>query len=439
MKESIYNIVVEKEDKFIYFNTLTTVSMCLNKKEHESIQNALKNIELFKNEFPNIFKKFCDVGFIIENERNEKEEVLFNKKQGVFLDREYRLFINPTLDCNFNCWYCYEEHPKEKMNEKIFERIKKHIEIKSKDISGLHLSWFGGEPLMYFDEIVYPLSMYSKQLMQNKQLTFQNSITTNAYFIDKYMIEKMKQIDLSLFQITLDGNKIKHDKVRKHYGQPSFDKICNNIVDLCSNIEKTNVILRINYDEQTLKYGLDFLNQFPKDIRYKINIDFQRVWQTYSEKQINSLNELLLQSTEYVIQLGYFATFWRLYKNQSSACYADKYCHLEINYDGKIYKCTAKGYKPEFEVGILNEDGTVELDYGHESKHFCKLTVENELCLPCKYLPLCGGMCWQNNKNMDQLHCVQTQYEIPMETAIIKNYEYKNAYYEIYKKRKNNY
>ncbi|MDR2836560.1 MAG: radical SAM protein [Bacteroidales bacterium] len=436
-KQSEYNIVVENGEKSIYFNSYSGASVGLNKKEHQAVKEEFKNLENFETEYPNIFQKFYDFGFIIDEERNEKEEILFHKKQGVFLDREYRLFINPTLDCNFNCWYCYEEHPKGKMTNEVFEKIKKHIELKSKEISGLHLSWFGGEPLMYFDEIVYPMSLFAKNLMQEKHLSFINSITTNAYYINQKMIERIKEIDLRYFQITLDGNKEKHDKVRKHYGQPTFDIICNNIIELCNTLENVHITLRINYDEQTLNYGLDFLKNFPEEIRYKINIDFQRVWQTYSQEQEKQLNKQLLLAKENAITLGFQVQFWRFFLHEQYACYVDHYQHLEVNYDGKIYRCTAKGYKPEYEVGSLDENGVAHIIFDRDAKQFCKLTVENDLCLNCKYLPMCGGACWQNYKTFDKPICIHERFEIPFETAIIKNYEYKNKFYEISKKLQN--
>ena len=39
-------------------------------------------------------------------------------------DSTFELIINPTLDCNFHCWYCYENHLKgSKMDEGIVSAI----------------------------------------------------------------------------------------------------------------------------------------------------------------------------------------------------------------------------------------------------------------------------------------------------------------------------
>ena len=50
------------------------------------------------------------------------------------------------------------------MSKTTLESLKKLIikVLDREDIDKLMLGWFGGEPLMYFDEIVYPLSVFSK-------------------------------------------------------------------------------------------------------------------------------------------------------------------------------------------------------------------------------------------------------------------------------------
>lgn len=43
---------------------------------------------------------------------------------------QYRLIINPTMNCNFRCWYCYETHlPNTKMTNEMIERVRKLISL----------------------------------------------------------------------------------------------------------------------------------------------------------------------------------------------------------------------------------------------------------------------------------------------------------------------
>lgn len=94
----------------------------------------------------------------------------YRNHQHIYADRDYSLFLNPTLECNFSCWYCYETHEKGYMSEKMIEKIKKHIiyMIEKIHINSLTLSWFGGEPLLYFNEVVYPISLFAKEICEKK-------------------------------------------------------------------------------------------------------------------------------------------------------------------------------------------------------------------------------------------------------------------------------
>ncbi len=423
-KLSIYNKIVKNIDKYIYFNTFKGIFVGLNEKEHKVVEKEFENLEGFKEKFPNIFKKFSDSGFIIDKERDELKEVLFNKKREVFLNREYLLFLHPTLDCNFNCWYCYEEHPKDIMSKNLIKKVKRHIKYMSDKITAFHLSWFGGEPLMYFNEIVEPLSIYTQNICKKNKIPFINSITTNAYYIDKKMVDSFKEIKLNSFQITIDGNKEKHNKVRQHYGEPTFDKIIENIILLCNEIEDVSITLRINYDNKTLDYEPDFLTIFPMEIRDKINIDFQRVWQTCSNSEEN-INFNILRWKQFVHNEGFKVMFSSLYPNNHVTCYVDRYFHTEIDHKGKVYKCTARGYTKDYEVGKLLDNGIIEYYKKDEAIAFHKLPTENDICLNCIYLPMCGGPCTQKNKENLKFEdiCLLNNQEIPMEEAIKINYE----------------
>ena len=171
----------------------------------------------------------------------------FKNKEEVFLKKDYRIFINPTLECNFHCWYCYKSHPKGYMTEVTMKKIKNHLRLKIEvdKITSLNLSWFDGEPLLYFYEVVYPLSIFAKELCKKNNIPFVSTITTNGYCIDKTMLEKIDEIDLRSFQITLDGHCDRHNKIRNVNGIPSYDKILENINLLCKNIENISVTLRI--------------------------------------------------------------------------------------------------------------------------------------------------------------------------------------------------
>ncbi|MDR0681527.1 MAG: hypothetical protein LBG15_06745 [Dysgonamonadaceae bacterium] len=58
-------------------------------------------------------------------------------------------------------------------------------------------------------------------------------------------------------------------------------------------------------------------------------------------------------------------------------CYASKFHYIEINYDGKIYKCTARGYTDDYVLGEILDDGSVKWDEKKISKLYDKPTFDN--------------------------------------------------------------
>lgn len=429
---SQYNYMIDYKDKKLFFNGVTGAGFCMTKNELEMLNPLLNNLEQFQEDYYNDFEYLKNLGYIIDKERDEIEYLRFKNREEVFLKKDYRIFINPTLECNFHCWYCYESHPQGYMNKETIDKIKKHLCLKVEvdKISSLNLSWFGGEPLLYFYEVVYPLSKFAKELCKKNNIPFVSTITTNGYCLDENMIEKLDEIDLRGFQITLDGHRERHNKIRNNNGEPSYDKIIQNINLLCNKIEKIGVTLRINYDNQTLKnqQAERILNDIEMENRRKIHIDFQQVWQVVNDKNKNHVTEIssLIDNAK---KIGYkkFSCSGGFTLGQFYNCYVSKYHYVEINYDGKVYKCTARDYKEPYEMGKMQDDGTIIWNEARLSKLYASSTFENPICLKCAYLPLCWGPCPQKVMEAKEQgmagYCVMKDIERSVGERLIDIYE----------------
>lgn len=434
---SKYNYFVNHKNRVICFNGLYGNNFSVSKKEYEFVNKMLKDLITFEILYPSVFLKFKEWGFIIPEDIDELEIIRFRNKNNVFLDRDYHLVINPTLECNFDCWYCYEEHPKGFMSAETIEKVKKHIKQKvdRREITGINLSWFGGEPLLYFDEVIYPISAYAKQIMVENNLSYYCGITTNGYCIDNIDIGKIKEIELNSFQITIDGDETRHNKIRNVNGSPSYKKIMNGINLLCEKNPETNITLRLNYDNTTLK-GRDLIKVYEgvkSEFRNRIKPDFQRVWQTYNSKNAGTENKERIELYNKLKKLGYTTSFGTgdFSINRGYTCYVDRFYHTELNYDGKAYKCTARDYGDDYAVGELLDDGTLEYyNNGNKiTKMFSKACFENDLCIDCKHLPICNGPCSQkiieNGKDDASNICPLKDCEVSIETFIIEIYNKK--------------
>jgi uncharacterized protein len=155
------------------------------------------------------------------------------------------------MNCNFKCWYCYETHIKNsKLSEQVLSNIKQFItQTAVAPLKHFTLSFFGGEPLLYFKKDVIPIIEHFTNECKQKDIDFNISFTTNGYLINQEFITFFKERNLScFFQITFDGYKEQHDKVRFiHDNKGSYETIIYNIKMLVNN--GFRVRLRINYTE----------------------------------------------------------------------------------------------------------------------------------------------------------------------------------------------
>ena len=438
-KQSKYNYVIPQDERFVYFNGISTRSFSTSAEEHDKLKSLFGDPISFEMSHPTVFKKFTEWGFFVKQDVDEVDILRYRHKMKVIDSRDYHLVINPTLECNFSCWYCYQEHPKGYMSEKTKQMVMSHIKymIEKKHITQLDLGWFGGEPLLYFDEVVYPISSYAKLLCGKHNIPYRAQITTNGSKIDLAMIKKMKEIRLTSFQITIDGDPKRHNLIRNEKGKPSFDTIMNNIYNLCENIEDVRITLRLNYDNKTLE-SEDVKKVFeaiPKKYRKSIFPSFHRVWQTVKNQNADAgsiiENRKQLSLYEYCKDLGFMATspanafaIGRHYK-----CYADRGYHTEINYDGKVYSCTARNYSEESEIGSLLENGEIIYNTEMRVKKLSKAPFENEMCLQCRYLPICLGPCYQKAMETDKKRlsdiCNLKHTEVSPETTILDYHDRK--------------
>ena len=114
-------------------------------------------------------------------------------------------------------------------------------------------------------------------------------------------------------------------------------------------------------------------------------------------------------------------------QRKCTVCYVDRLYHTEINYDGKIFKCTARDYSDKYVKGTLQNDGHIEWNKDMIAKQYGKATFENEMCLACKHLPICNGTCSQkmieiHNNNYESI-CPLKSSKVKPEYFIIDLYE----------------
>ena len=104
-KESFYNIW---HNNFL-FNSLHRSVINFLPDEVDEIKRFLSNINELATDNKEITESFLKLGFICDSKLDEKNFLKLQNKKAIFANKEYRLTINPTLQCNYRCWYCCVE------------------------------------------------------------------------------------------------------------------------------------------------------------------------------------------------------------------------------------------------------------------------------------------------------------------------------------------
>ena len=431
MKKSSYNIFVPCERMVIGFNTYRNMYIAISKNAYSTYNK--ESLDDLMRKFPNCYKNMQETGFLIEDDFDELASIRLRNKIECFASRKFQLMVFPTQDCNLKCWYCYETHQQNtKMTPEVMERIYLYVKIliENNSFDSFQMSFFGGEPLLYFDEIVFPLASRIKNLIESAGKKFISFFVTNASLINKQTIDKLVTLNPRL-QITLDGIKEKHDKVRiwKKNNAPTYDTIIKVVKELIKRKELANfaITLRINYDNETLNNLHSLLRDLADVDKTKLHVHFERVWQTIDSVN-NEQRELLLKTLIEFTEKG-FVVNQGSFRQKDYSCPAECYNYAIINHDGSVHKCNGRTLTQETACGKIALTGQIEWDSNKIAKRIGLATFENPSCIKCKMLPLCMGPCSQKLMEMggfDKQICSMKSVDTSLNDYILQEFRSKS-------------
>lgn len=161
MKYSYYNILRPYGEVYVLYNTFTEKFIFINNELYNLFFCKEIPVRIIQEKHPNLYNDLENSGFIVQDELDEPRRYIeeLKYKGDVETCDQYNLIINPTLDCNLRCWYCYESLKKGSIiSENLINGIEIFIQnlICKPNIKLFTLSFFGGEPLLKFKKLFYP-------------------------------------------------------------------------------------------------------------------------------------------------------------------------------------------------------------------------------------------------------------------------------------------
>ncbi|WP_392533429.1 radical SAM protein [Nostoc sp. C117] len=292
----------------------------------------------------------------------------------VFLNRKYfNLFILPTEQCNFRCTYCYEDFSLGRMKPETILAIKAFLDRRCTDLNYLHISWFGGEPLITKD-IVLEISEYAISLMKNHpKLHYIGDVTTNGYFLDYKTAVALADVGVRRYQISLDGPRNVHDKSRiRADGGSTFDRIWTNLLAIRDSLLPVSILLRIHFTVDTLELLDPLLDDIKKEFLHdsRFSIFFKAIERLggVNEDSIKIFSEAEKEKAIQSLQIKLFGKEVDSSPNKTltynPVCYASRPNSLIIRANGDVGKCTVALYDERNKIATLESDGTLKLISG---------------------------------------------------------------------------
>ena len=311
--------------------------------------------------------------------------------------------IVPTHDCNLACPYCYQTHEDKTMSQDIYANLIKYITKNAPKYRAIEINWFGGEPLLDVERII-SFTKEIQRIAKRYHCALIQRMTTNGYLLDYEVFSSLVRLGILYYQITVDGPKDIHNKLRPHSNGDSFDVIIKNLKDIA--LKSSSNLFHISLRTNLTNLGSDKINSlinnyaqiFGGDKRFGVDLNMADDWGGESAKEVSFMHyqDYVAKSKEvinYINSIG-LQTQESLKSVGDMVCDAQKdHCFI-VDYDGSIHKCTVAMFIDEYRdistVGQLNSNGDMEID---DTKHIQWLfnNKEQSACRECSILPFCMG------------------------------------------------
>lgn len=389
---SKYVFFFEQNNTYLLFNSKNNSFLELTKDLYEELL-IIKNdgeSSLFDDE--EIVNKLLDSG-ILTTEFDDKaflDDIIFKHNLLFYSKETMGLTLAPTIACNLKCPYCFEvSKPRGVITNEICDKIIDFIKRNQKN-EYLNLNWFGGEPLLAFNQIEYFLD----SLKENGIELSSHSIVTNATLLKGKVLDIFEKYPLTNIQVTFDGIKERHDKLRVYYnGQGTFCEILNNMDEFIVRNPKTYISIRVNMGKHNSNDFFELKETLTQRYPNNKNIfiypgilkgdnDCGYMSNFFSPKELSNFYTSLQNKDEEVKIPSY----------TNKGCVANFINSYVIGPHGEVYKCWADMGIREREIGSVIDDKFRNSNLFKQYMIHGSF-VDDKNCHDCGLLSICSGGC----------------------------------------------
>ncbi len=316
---------------------------------------------------------------LLDNDRTGADDRFGRAFAAAVSNDRLELVILPTEKCNLRCVYCYEDFALGRMSPEVVGAIKRLIDLRAPELSGITINWFGGEPLLASD-IMLSIGRHVQALREAKpELCYQAGATTNGVFLRAPLLHDLVAAGITEYQVSIDGPREHHDRTRlRSDGSGTFDEIWGNLCAIRESDAPVRIMIRLHVHPGNLASLPEFVgrvkDRFLGDERFLLlfmpiahlggpnDESFEILERTETRRILRQLSGLARDEPHHIVVAS---TERAPFFSGDDVCYASKPNAWVIRSNGALAKCTVALNDPRNHVGWLREDGT--LDVARES------------------------------------------------------------------------
>ncbi|MHA1116586.1 MAG: SPASM domain-containing protein [Candidatus Heimdallarchaeaceae archaeon] len=387
-----------------FFWRISNSELCSEKKRFLSLKDLKEYYS--EKEYQNILTQMGLLKkrkFIVET---EKERASFDKEIVTF----DHLVINPSNECNLNCWFCYARNERKKENEKLdVERAKEIIihfadlKRKAKSETALGISFF------YTSEITLNFEYFNEMVLFIEQIKNKYSFPI-YYFLPStnFFSPKQSFIDFvnkyGFLTVTLD---IENEKVRRR------------VIDNLSLVKK-NVVKHLIIPVHPNIEDLFFLYSYYSDYFDYVSLRLLRIdnnhYRAWDKRKLDSFLKRVEDLVDHLLNLneGELLSFL---KKIGPTDYISRYLNRLLSREKLITRCpagkTALSLSPNSEIYPCSSlIGNKKFKLGEWKKNLSMKDLDNDVvklvdliqeCSSCPIRYICGGPCvdWKEKQAVE--------------------------------------
>jgi uncharacterized protein len=356
-----------------------------------------------------LYERLISAGCLVPVDEDEVRALRLEREAARRDPGSLSLTVAPTMQCNFRCTYCFEEHRAEHMSDEVAVALVDLVRLRAGSAKSISVSWFGGEPLLSLG-VIERVQRGFDEIAAARSIPSNKSLITNGYLLRGDVISRLRAMGTwDYIQVTLDGAPLIHDGRRILVsGAATWRRVVENVRNCLDG--GLPVVIRMNIDTGNvdgIKEAIGLLADegvLPRASVYLGSIISSTPECSHKAADVMARKQFAtaqLSLQRHLLALG-FPSGVSLPAPTCVLCTADKEAGLVVAPTGRLFKCWNEIHLDDAHaVGHLLQPQT-DLQRGNLAAWERYDPFEKAGCRECHALPVCMGGCpWEARRSQD--------------------------------------